>query len=71
MSNKAALKRHAKAADKAQKHLHAASEALYEMLRESLNAGLYVKGADDGRRLLAENCTEYANHLEMTKHTRG
>lgn len=63
MSTPAAMKRYRKAMIDAEKHLSAAATALQEMYNAAVAAGLPVRGLDDTRVTLRDNCREYADHL--------
>ncbi|PRC93064.1 hypothetical protein [Solimicrobium silvestre] len=58
-----AMKRYTKSAIQAEKHLRAAANALAEMHHASKPAGIPIRGLDDTRLTLQENCREYANFL--------
>ena len=65
MSQVAAVKRYKKAEIQAEKALTAAADALVQLHMAASEAGMYTKGADDGRLTLQANCREYAGHLNM------
>lgn len=65
MTTPAAMKRYKKAMIDAEKHLSAAAAALTEMYNAAKAAELPVRGLDDTRVTLKDNCIEYATYLSQ------